>query len=98
MPKPITEPAQRGEMSDTWRNSSRAMMFEMCTSTVFSPQEATAPIVVANFGDSDAAKAKLNILMVMDEIEVRGKPSDLPQQIEVDGSKYILPLNTAISA
>ena len=48
--------------------------------------EATAPIVVVNFGDSDAAKAKLNILMVMDEIEVRGKPSDLPQQIEVDGS------------
>lgn len=49
--------------------------------------EATAPIVVVNFGDSEAAKAKLNILTVLDEIEVRGKPSDLPEQIEVDGSK-----------
>ena len=49
--------------------------------------EATAPIVVVNFGDSPAAKAKLNILLVLDEIDVRGKPSDLPKQIEVDGSK-----------
>ena len=47
MPNPITDPAQRGAMSDTWRNSSRAMILEICTSTVFSPQAATAPIASA---------------------------------------------------
>ena len=32
-PKPIIEPTARGAISDTWRNSSRARIDEICTST-----------------------------------------------------------------
>lgn len=53
--------------------------------------EATTPIVVVNFGESMASKAHLNLLVVMDEIEVRAKPSDLPKQIEVDGAHLETP-------
>lgn len=49
--------------------------------------EATTPIVVVGFESSDASKAHFNLLPVLDEIEVRAKPSDLPKQIEADGSK-----------
>ncbi|MBR3135373.1 50S ribosomal protein L25 [Candidatus Saccharibacteria bacterium] len=49
--------------------------------------EATAPIVIANFDGSDAAKLHLVYLQVMEEIDVKAKPSELPEEIIVDGSK-----------
>ena len=49
--------------------------------------EATTPIVIVGFDESEAGKLHLNILQVMEEIEVKAKPADLPAQIEVDASK-----------
>ena len=49
--------------------------------------EATTPIVIENFETSDANKARLAILQVMEEIEVKAKPSDLPKELVIDGSK-----------
>lgn len=49
--------------------------------------EATAPIIVVNYESSDASKAHLEILHVLEEVEVKAKPADLPEAIEVDASK-----------
>ena len=49
--------------------------------------EATTPIVLTGFETSDANKAHLAILQVMEEIEVKAKPSDLPKELVIDGSK-----------
>lgn len=49
--------------------------------------EATAPITVVNYESSDASKAHLEILHVLEEVEVKAKPADLPEAIEVDASK-----------
>ena len=48
--------------------------------------EATAPIKIVNFDQSDANKAHLAILQVMEEIDVKAKPADLPEAIIVDAS------------
>ena len=49
--------------------------------------EATTPIVLEGFETSDANKAHLAILQVMEEIEVKAKPSDLPKELTIDASK-----------
>ena len=49
--------------------------------------EATTPIVLANFETSDANKAHLAILQVMEEIDVKAKPSDLPKELVIDAGK-----------
>ncbi len=48
--------------------------------------EATTPIEIVNFEKSDASKAHLAILQVMEEIDVKAKPVDLPESITVDAS------------
>lgn len=49
--------------------------------------EATTPIVIINFESSEASKLHLDLLQVMEEIEVKAKPSDLPKEITVDAAK-----------
>lgn len=49
--------------------------------------EATTPIRVVNFDQSDAAKLHYVIMPVLEEIEVKAKPSDLPSELTVDGAK-----------
>lgn len=49
--------------------------------------EATTPIRVIDFDKSDAAKLHYVVLPVLEEIEVKAKPSDLPSELTVDGSK-----------
>ena len=49
--------------------------------------EATTPIKVVNFESSDASKAHLVLSIVLEEIDVKAKPADLPEAIEVDASK-----------
>lgn len=51
------------------------------------PVEATTPIVIINFESSDASKLHLDLLQVMEEVEVKAKPADLPKEITADGSK-----------
>ncbi len=48
--------------------------------------EATTPIEIVNFDQSDANKAHLTILQIMEEIDVKAKPADLPEAIIVDAS------------
>ena len=48
--------------------------------------EATTPIEIVDFEKSDASKAHLTILQVMEEIDVKAKPADLPESIIVDAS------------
>lgn len=49
--------------------------------------EATTPIKVTGFDESEAAKLHYVILMVLEEVDVKAKPSDLPKELLVDGSK-----------
>lgn len=44
---------------------------------------AETPIVLVGLGESAAEKASLSILQVMDDIEVKAKPADLPESIKV---------------
>ena len=48
--------------------------------------EATAPITIINFEQSEANKNHLTLLQVMEEIDVKAKPADLPDEIEVDAA------------
>ncbi len=47
---------------------------------------AFAPIELIGAEGSDAAKAHLNVSRVLEEVEVKAKPADLPSKIEVDAS------------
>ena len=49
--------------------------------------EATTPIKIVNFETSDASKAHLVLSVVLEEIDVKAKPADLPEAIEVDAGK-----------
>ena len=49
--------------------------------------EATTPIILVNFEASDANKAHLTLDQVMEEIDVKAKPADLPKELTIDASK-----------
>ena len=49
--------------------------------------EATTPITIINFELSEAHKIKLAFLQVIEEIDVKAKPADLPAGLELDASK-----------
>lgn len=49
--------------------------------------EATTPIRIDGFDQSEAAKLHYALMRVLEEIDVKAKPSELPQEIVVDGSK-----------
>lgn len=49
--------------------------------------EATTPIRVVDFEQSEAAKLHYVLLQVLEEVEVKAKPSDLPKELVLDGSK-----------
>lgn len=48
--------------------------------------EATTPVVIVNFEKSTASVAKLSLMQVLEEIEVKAKPANLPKQLEFDAS------------
>ena len=50
--------------------------------------EATTPIVIVNFEESDASKLyHFAYTQVMEEVEVKAKPADLPKELVVDAGK-----------
>ncbi len=51
--------------------------------------EATTPIEIVGFENSEAAKLHYVLSPVLEEIEVKAKPSDLPKELTVDGSKLV---------
>ena len=49
--------------------------------------EATTPIVIANFGESEASKVyHFMYTKALEEIDVKAKPADLPKEIVLDAS------------
>ena len=48
--------------------------------------EATTPIVLVNFESSEANKLHYVLAQIMEEIDVKAKPADLPKEITVDAS------------
>lgn len=53
------------------------------------PVEATTPIVLEGFDASEANKLHYTLLQVMEELDVKAKPADLPKQLTVDASKMV---------
>lgn len=49
--------------------------------------EAITPIKVVNFEASEASKKHYVLLQVMEDVEVKAQPTNLPQEIIVDGAK-----------
>lgn len=49
--------------------------------------EATTPIKLVGYENSEATKLHYTLSQIMEEIEVKAKPSDLPKELEVDASK-----------
>ena len=49
--------------------------------------EAITPIKVVDFEASEASKKHYVLLQVMEDVEVKAQPTNLPQEIIVDGSK-----------
>ena len=49
--------------------------------------EATAPIVLVGYETSEANKLHYAVTQVMEEIDVKAKPADLPEEIKIDASK-----------
>lgn len=48
--------------------------------------EATTPIRITDFDASEAAKKHYVILQVLEEVDVKARPSDLPQEIIISGA------------
>ena len=49
--------------------------------------EATAPVVIVNFEESEASKIyHFALTQSIEELEVKAKPSDLPESLEIDAS------------
>lgn len=67
--------------------SRRIMNIEFQAISADEVVEATTPIRIVNFEGSDAAKLHYVITPVMEEVEIKAKPSDLPEELVVDGSK-----------
>jgi len=49
--------------------------------------EATTPIILINFETSEAHRIGLSTLQVLEEIDVKAKPADLPSGLELDASQ-----------
>lgn len=49
--------------------------------------EATTPIRMINFDQSEAAKLHYVPMQVLEEVDIKAKPADLPEELTIDGSK-----------
>ena len=49
--------------------------------------EATTPIRIEGFEQSEAAKLHYALMRVLEEVDIKAKPSDLPKEVVVDGSQ-----------
>lgn len=67
--------------------SRRIMNVEFQAISASEVVEATTPITVAGFDDSEAAKKHFVLMQVLEEVAVKAKPSDLPEELVLDGSK-----------
>lgn len=49
--------------------------------------EATTPVVITGFEESEASVAGLAITQAIEELDIKAKPADLPKEITIDASK-----------
>lgn len=69
--------------------SRRIMNVEFQAISATEVVEATTPIRVENFDGSEAAKKHLVLMQVLEEIDIKAKPADLPEDLVVDGSALV---------
>ena len=67
--------------------SRRIINIEFQAVSADKPVEATTPIVLTGFETSEANKLHYVVLQVMEEIDVKAKPADLPKELTIDASK-----------
>ena len=67
--------------------SRRILNVEFQTVSADKAVEATTPIVLVNYEESEAAKLHYEINQSIEEIEIKAKPADLPKEIELDAAK-----------
>ena len=67
--------------------SRRIINVEFQTVSADKPVEATTPINLVGFDESEAAKLHYEITQSIEEIEIKAKPADLPKSIDLDASK-----------
>ena len=67
--------------------SRRIINVEFQTVSADKPVEATTPIKLAGFEESEAAKLHYQTTQSIEEIEIKAKPADLPKEITIDASK-----------
>lgn len=69
--------------------SRKIMNVEFKTISARQVVEATTPIVIVGFDESEAAiNLHLSINQVITEIDVKAKPADLPKELTLDASKF----------
>lgn len=66
--------------------SRRIMNVEFQAVSADKPVEATAPITIVDFESSEANKLHFALLPVMEEIDVKAKPADLPKEIVISAA------------
>ena len=50
--------------------------------------EATTPIVIVKYEESEAAKLHYELSQVMESVEIKAKPADLPKELTADASGF----------
>ncbi|MBP5648288.1 50S ribosomal protein L25 [Candidatus Saccharibacteria bacterium] len=68
--------------------SRKILNIEFRAISVKATVEATTPVVIVNFEESEASKIyHFAMVRTIDEIDVKAKPADLPKELQIDASK-----------
>ena len=68
--------------------SRKIINVEFQTVSADKPVEATTPVVIVNFEESDASKLyHFALTQSIEELEVKAKPADLPKELTIDATK-----------
>ena len=68
--------------------SRKIINVEFQTVSADKPVEATTPVVIINFEESDASKLyHFALTQSIEELEVKAKPADLPKELTIDAAK-----------
>ena len=68
--------------------SRKIINVEFQTVSADKPVEATTPVVIVNFEESDASKLyHFALMQSIEELEVKAKPADLPKELTIDATK-----------
>lgn len=74
---------------DTDPVSRRIMNIEFQAISADQAVEATTPIKVLNYDQSEANRKHFVLQQVLEEVDIKARPSDLPEEITVDGKDLV---------